>query len=148
MSTSKPKAKRETAKLKTDEQTQAEMVKRAEAPGPRTEGTTATNHERQQAGPPANTMRPLSVPEDPAEERSRLIDPRTSMSSGDPPAALTPAGERLGTRIGDPMLEKHQGHSEPIRGPEGPTKATREAMHDVGRDVGADPKDEESRQKT
>lgn len=43
-------------------------------------------------------MQPMSETPTPEEERSTLQDPRTSTSSGDPPAALTPSGERLGSR--------------------------------------------------
>ncbi len=46
-----------------------------------------------------DVMQPMSVRPTPEEERSQLQDPRTSTSSGDPPAEMTPAGERLGSRI-------------------------------------------------
>jgi hypothetical protein len=59
-------------------------------------------------------MTPLSEPERP-EDASSLADPRTSMSSGDPPAALTPEGERLGTRIGGASADPNAGHSEPTK---------------------------------
>ncbi len=102
MSTTKPKQRKADPKPK-----HAEATKPAEVNRPK-------------RGELHETMRPLSVRPTPEEERSQLQDPRTSTSSGDPPAALTPAGERLGSRIGDPMLEAHQGHSVPTRGPEGP----------------------------
>jgi hypothetical protein len=64
--------------------------------------------------PADDTMTPLSEPERP-EDASQLVDPRTSMSSGDPPAALTPEGERLGTRIGGASADPNAGHSEPTK---------------------------------
>lgn len=56
----------------------------------------ASKHEEK---PQDDGMQPMSETPTAEDERSTLLDPRTSTSSGDPPAALTPSGERLGSRI-------------------------------------------------